>query len=131
MIGFAARQDYRAFFESEFRRRRNGLYPPFTVLARLLVESSQEEAAVRAADELEVKVRALIEAHPEWQRKLLTVMKDTPSVKFLKAKHRRHIFIKALVSRESDEFFGAVSELCSAAPAGAEVYFEVNPTTMM
>ena len=131
VIGFAARQDYRAFFESEFRRRRNGLYPPFTVLARLLVESSREEAAVRAADELEVKVRALIEAHPEWQRKLLTVMKDTPSVKFLKAKHRRHIFIKALVSRESDEFFGAVTELCSAAPAGAEVYFEVNPTTMM
>ena len=56
VIGFAARQDYRAFFESEFRRRRNGLYPPFTMLARLLIESGQEETAIRAADELEDKV---------------------------------------------------------------------------
>ncbi len=131
VIGYAARQDYRAFFESEFRRRRNGLYPPFTVLARLLIESSREEAAIRAADELEEKVHALTEEHPEWQRKLLTVLKDTPSVKFLKAKHRRHILIKALVSRETDEFFGALTELAAEKPESAEVFFEINPTTMM
>ncbi len=131
VIGFAARQDYRAFFESEFRRRRNGLYPPFTVLARLLIESSREEAAVRAADGLEKKVQALTAAHPEWQRKLLTVLKDTPSVKFLKAKFRRHILIKALVCSETDAFFGALTELATDGAEDAEVYFEINPTTMM
>ena len=131
VIGFAARQDYRAFFESEFRRRRNGLYPPFTLLSRLLIESSREEAAARAADELEEKVRMLLSAHPEWQRKLLTVLKDTPSVKFLKAKYRRHIVIKALVSSETDAFFGALTELAAEGTEGAEVYFEVNPNTMM
>ena len=131
VIGFAARQDYRAFFESEFRRRRNGLYPPFTLLSRLLIESSREEDAARAADELEEKVRMLLSAHPEWQRKLLTVLKDTPSVKFLKAKYRRHIVIKALVSSETDSFFGALTELAAEGTEGAEVYFEVNPNTMM
>ena len=131
VIGFAARQDYRAFFESEFRRRRNGLYPPFTVLARLLVESGAEEAAVRAAEILEGKVRELTAAHPDWRRKLLTVLKDTPSVKFLKAKHRRHIVIKALVGRETDEFFGALTELAAEGAEGADVFFEVNPATMM
>ncbi len=131
VIGFAARQDYRAFFESEFRRRRNGLYPPFTVLARLLIESSREEAAVRAAEKLEEKVRGMTAAHPEWQRKLLTLLKDTPSVKFLKSKHRRHILIKALVSSETDEFFGALTEIAAEGAEGAEIFFEVNPTTMM
>ena len=131
IIGFAARQDYRAFFESEFRRRRNGLYPPFTVLARLLVESNTEEAAVRTADELEEQVKALTDAHPEWQKKLLTVLKDTPSVKFLKGKHRKHILIKALVSEETNAFFGNLTELASQPAEGAEVYFEVNPTTMI
>ncbi len=131
VIGFAARQDYRAFFESEFRRRRNGLYPPFTVLARLLVESGSEEAAVRTADLLAEKVRGLAAAHPDWQRKLLTAMKDTPPVKFLKSKHRRHIVIKALVGRETDELFGALTELAAEGAEGAEVYFEVNPATMM
>ena len=32
-IQAAAKQDYRAFFEMEFSRRRAGLYPPFTMLA--------------------------------------------------------------------------------------------------
>ena len=131
VIGFAARQDYRAFFESEFRRRRNGLYPPFTLLSRLLIESSREEAAARAADELEAKVRMLLSTHPEWQRKMLTMLKDTPSVKFLKAKYRRHIVIKALVSSETDAFFGALTELAAEGTESAEVYFEVNPNTMM
>ena len=58
------------------------------------------EAVIRAADELEEKVQKLVNAHPDWQRKLLIILKDTPSVKFLKAKYRRHIVIKALVSSE-------------------------------
>ena len=131
VIGFASRQDYRAFFESEFRRRRNGLYPPFTVLGRLLIESSREEAAVRAAEELDGKVRALTAQHPDWQKKILTMLKDIPSVKFLKAKHRRHIVIKALVGPETDAFFGALTEMAGEGTDGAEVTFEVNPATMM
>ena len=131
VIGFAARQDYRAFFESEFRRRKNGLYPPFTVLARILIESSQEETAVRAADQLDEKIRRIIDDHPDWQRKLLTVLKDIPSVKYLKSKYRRHILIKALFSKETDAFFEILTELASEGAEGANIYFEINPTTMI
>ena len=131
VIGFAARQDYRAFFESEFRRRRNGLYPPFTVLSRLLIESTREEAAEKAAENLERKVQEALLEHPAWQKKVLTVLKDTPSVKFLKSRFRRHILIKALVSSETDELFGTLTEIASAGAEDAEICFEVNPTTMM
>ena len=131
VIGFAARQDYRAFFESEFRRRRNSLYPPFTVLARLLAESADEVKASDAVDMLEKKVREMLDVHPEWQRKVITLLKDTPSVKFLKGKHRKHILIKALACRETDAFFGALTELSSEATEGAEIWFEINPNTMM
>ena len=98
---------------------------------RRAVRDRREEAAVRAADELDGKVRALTALHPEWQKKVLTMLKDVPSVKFLKAKHRRHIVIKALVSPETDAFFGAITELAGEAMEGAEVTFEVNPATMM
>lgn len=131
IIGFAAAQDYRAFFESEFRRRRNGLYPPFTALARLLVESNTEEKAEKCSGELYGKVREILEAQPAWQKKVLTVLRDTPSVRFLKSKFRRHIVIKALVSKESDAFFGALTELAAEGNADAEISFEVNPATMM
>ena len=131
VIGFASRQDYRAFFESEFRRRRMGLYPPFTQLARVLTESSREDQAEKAAAEIWEKVQTLMENHPEWGKKILTVMKDVPSVKYLKGKHRRHIVIKALVGPETDAFFGALTEMTGEKIPGAEVWFEVNPTSMM
>ncbi len=131
IIGYAAMQDYRSFFEDEFRRRRNGLYPPFTLLARILVESPREEAAVKTAETLERQARGQLEAHPEWQKKVLLLMNDTPSVKVLRGKTRRHILMKMLVSREADEMIAALTELAREHSDEAEVWFEVNPTTMM
>ena len=131
MIGFAARQDYRAFFESEFRRRRNGLYPPFTNLARILVESPQEQIADRTARELDQAAREVLEDHPEWRRKILMIISDPPSVQFLRGKHRRQVLMKTLVSPETEEFFSELTEMTAAPFEGAEVYLEVNPTTMI
>ena len=131
VIGFAARQDYRAFFESEFRRRRNGLYPPFTNLARILVESSREDTADRIAREMESAARAILEDHPAWRRKILRMISDPPSVQYLRGKHRRQVLMKTLVSQETEAFFGALTEIIAAPFDGASVYLEVNPTTML
>ena len=131
VIGFAARQDYRAFFESEFRRRRNGLYPPFTNLARVLIESASEETADRAARETDLAVRKLLAEHPAWQRKVLNIVSEPPSVQFLRGKHRRQVLMKTLVSPETDAFFSALTELTAEERDGAEIYLEINPTTMI
>ena len=131
VIGFAARQDYRAFFESEFRRRRNGLYPPFTNLARLLIESPSEETADRIARELNTAARELLEDHPDWRRKILTLINDPPSVQFLRGKYRRQVLMKTLVSPETEAFFGELTAMLAAPFEGADVYLEVNPTTMI
>ena len=131
VIGFAARQDYRAFFESEFRRRRNGLYPPFTNLARILVESAQENTADRIAREMDTAARELLEDHPEWRRKILTLINDPPSVQYLRGKYRRQVLMKTLVSPETEAFFGELTAMLAAPFEGADVYLEVNPTTMI
>ena len=131
VLGYAARQDYRAFFESEFRRRRNGLYPPFTNLARILVESPQEQIADRTARELDQAAREILEDHPEWRRKILTLINDPPSVQFLRGKHRRQVLMKTLVSPETEAFFSELTEMIAAPFEDAEVYLEVNPTTMI
>ena len=131
VIGYAAAQDYRAFFEDEFRRRRRGLYPPFTLLARFLTEGAKEEDAAAAADRLEQETRKLISEHPAWEKKLLLISNDTPSVKVLRGKSRRHVLMKLLVSKEADELIAAMTELAGREYIGADVYLEVNPTTMM
>ena len=131
VIRFAAAQDYRSFFEEEFRRRRTGLYPPFTMLARFLTESRREEYAAAAADRLEQQVRTLIGGHPEWKKKLLLISNDTPGVKVLRGKTRRHVLMKMLVGKEADEMIAAMTKMAGETQEGAEVWFEVNPTTMM
>ena len=131
VIGFAAAQDYRSFFEDEFTRRRRGLYPPFTLLARFLTESPREEQAVAAADQLEAEVRRLIEAHPAWGRKLLLISNDAPGVKVLRGKNRRHVLMKMLVGPEADAMIAEMTEMARRPFEGTDVWFEVNPTTMM
>ena len=131
VIKLAANQDYRSFFEAELRRRRNGLYPPFSVLARLLIESNKEEKAERILKELGAQINIILSDHPEWQKKVLHMTLDTPSVKYLKSKHRRHIVIKALVSRETDDFFAVLTDLAGKETPDVQVYLEINPTNMM
>ena len=131
VIGYAAAQDYRSFFEDEFMRRRRGLYPPFTLLARFLAESPKEVSAAAAADRLERETRNLIGAHTSWEKKLLLISNDTPGVKVLRGKYRRHVLMKMLVSREADEMIAAMTDLAREYFENAEVWFEVNPTTMI
>jgi len=131
VIGFAARQDYRSFFEDEFRRRRRGLYPPFTLLVRFLIESQREEAAAAAADRLEQELRQVVESHPDWAGKVLLLVSDTPSVKVLRGRHRRQILLKLLVSNEADRLIGTMTEMSQEEYPGVGIFLEVNPTTMM
>ena len=131
VIGYAALQDYRSFFEDEFRRRRTGLYPPFTLLVRFLAESRKEAKATEAADLLERSVRDLISSHPEWGRKVLLISNDIPSVSILRGKCRRHVLLKLLVSPEADSLIAEMTKLAAEEYPETEVWFEVNPTTMM
>lgn len=131
VLGYAAAQDYRSFFEDEFRRRRRGLYPPFTMLVRFLTESRSDEAAAAAADGLESRIRNMLDMHPAWQKKTLLISNDTPGVKVLRGKCRRHVLMKLLVSHEADEMIAAMTEMSRENFPDTEVWFEVNPTTMM
>lgn len=127
----AAKQDYRAFFEMEFSRRRRGLYPPFTVLARLLVESPSFERAQKRAEALHARCLALLEAHPDWKKRCLALRLDQPSVTLLRGKYRWHVMMKLLAHPASEAFAAALTDLAREEAEGVETFFEYNPTTMM
>ena len=131
VIQAAAAQDYRAFFEMEFDRRRAGLYPPFTILARLLVESSQPMRAREVAQALHERCETLLAEHPIWKKRTLMMRLDQPSITVLRGKTRWHVLMKLLVHPETEQFAAALSDLAREKQEDAEVYFEYNPTTMM
>ena len=89
-IEAAAAQDYRAFFEMEFSRRRAGLYPPFTLLARLLVESERELDAKNMAEQLYNTVTTYLLSHPAQKKRTLMVRLDEAPVKRIRGQFRYH-----------------------------------------
>ncbi len=131
VIQLAARQDYRAFFEQEFARRRISLYPPFTALARVLVEAGEERAAEETAGRLAEAIRRELEARPAWRKKVLMMVAEAPGIKFLRGLHRRQILFKLLTGRETEELCGWLTELAEGAGGEALACFELNPISMI
>jgi len=127
----AAKQDYRSFFEAEFKRRRISLYPPFTIMARLLIESPWEENAEGAAREMEEEIRKKLSENAAWKKKVLMMVTEPPGIKRLRGKERRQILFKLLVGGDTEEFCAYLTEMADRPRTGEQVYFEYNPTTMI
>ena len=62
---------------------------------------------------------------------MLLISNDTPGVKVLRGKYRRHVVMKLLVSPEADQLIACMTEIGRESYPDTEVWFEVNPTTMM
>ena len=131
VIGFAAAQDYRSFYENELRRRRISMYPPYTKLVRILTESESEETAAAAACEIGEELEELLRQNPDWNGNVLMKSEEIPSVRFLRGKHRRQLLMKVKAVKDNTAFFAAVTALTEKERKGAEIHLEINPTSMI
>lgn len=130
-IEAAAAQDYRAFFEMEFSRRRAGLYPPFTMLARLLVESEREADAKAMAERLYDTVQTYLLSHLQQKRRTLMVRVDEAPVKRIRGQFRYHVLMKLFDHPDAAPVLHLLSELSTVDGENCRIYCEVNPATMM
>ena len=126
----AARQDYRAFFETEFDRRRRGLYPPFTRLARLLVESADAGAAQRTAEALAEALGAFVSGDPALSRQVVQMRAMEAPVKRLRGRARWQVFIKLYARGPTPAILEKMDELAAREWRGAVVCLEVDPANM-
>ncbi|MBO4297830.1 MAG: hypothetical protein J5998_03445, partial [Clostridia bacterium] len=130
-IQLAAKQDYRAFYFREEKMRRRGLYPPFTVLARLLVSSKSEDTARTVAKALEGRMNGLLDAHPDWRRDVVQMRALEAPLKLLRGEARWQVFIKMYARECADEVVSQMELLERQAFEGARVELEVNPNAML
>ena len=131
VLKMAARQDYRAFFEAEIQRRRTSLYPPYTILARILIESPAAADAEGAAAGLGQAVRAVLDARPEWKKKVLLISSEGPGIRMLRGLERRQILMKMLTGSETEDFCAWLAKAAEEPRAGCQICFEYNPTSMI
>ena len=130
-IKAAAAQDYRAFFEMEFARRRAGLYPPFTLLARLLIESPREMDAHMTCEQLYNTLQTYLLSHPKQKKRTLILRSDAAPVKRIRGQFRYHVLLKVFDHPDIAPLLALMSELSAVSNESCRIYCEVNPATMM
>lgn len=130
-IQAAAAQDYRTFFTQEFERRRTGLYPPFTMLTRLLVECPREEEAQEMAQRLYEAVQGYLLSHPVQKKRVLMCRMDEAPVKKIRGQFRYHVLLKLFEHPDAKPVLEMLAQLAAVDGESCRVYLEVNPATLM
>ena len=125
----AATQDYRLYFEDEFQRRRTQLYPPFTILARFLVESKDQQQALAAANELKARTEDLVKSSG-LKRRLLMIRTDYAPIQYIEGQYRAQTFMKWLAHPDSEQLLAQLQQMTAEAPKGCRVTLEINPATL-
>lgn len=123
----ACEQDYRGFYDEEIRFRSQLSYPPFVVLASILVKHRDQETAVRSAN---IVRNALDAANAD---KACRILGAAPaSISRLKNEYRMQILVKSssrIRLRETLEM-----GLHQAEENGADmrhIYTEIDPVNLM
>lgn len=130
-IKTASRQDYRAFYEAEMVRRRRALYPPYTLIARLLYEADREADAEAAAESAMRQMEAFLERRA-YLRKYVVSLRVMPCpVKRIKGKNRWQVALKIVDKPVCQEAVGKMSEIAGAPLEGCACVCQVNPGSMM
>ena len=131
IIESAARQDYRAFYEEEMHRRKVALYPPYTLIARLLFEAEKEERARAEAESALRQMEAFFERRT-YLRKYVKSLRVMPCpVAYIKGKARWQVTLKMIDQPISQEAVGKMSEIAVMPMEGCACVCQVNPSSMM
>ena len=130
-IEAASRQDYRAFFEAEMRRRRQALYPPYTLIARLLYEADDEANAQCAAEASLRLMEAFFERRTYLRKYVIALRVMACPIKRIKGKSRWQVTLKVVDQPVCAEAVGKMSEIASVPPVGCVCVCQVNPSSMM
>lgn len=123
----AATQNYRAYFEDEFQRRRTQLYPPFTIIARFLTESRDQTEALETAKDLQRRVEALVEEQG-LRRRLLVIRTDYAPIQYIDGMFRAQTFMKWLNHPDSERCLALLQSLTAERPCRIEL--DINPSTL-
>lgn len=130
-IRLSARQDYAAFYHQEADRRRRGLYPPYTVLARLLVSAREEERACQTAQRLEAEFSGFLNGPEGYIKDVVQMRALEAPLKMIRNEYRYQVFIKLYARGQVEPILGYMEELSRQPVEGVRIELEVNPANMI
>ena len=125
-IETAARQDYAAFYEKESRFRRIMKYPPFVVMANLIVQASSTERGVRKARIVGEVLRSIAGGSMQ------VIGPAVAPLARLKGRYRYQVLVKASSRRSlSDALNEAAAKLAGRGLSSArDLVIDMDPVTL-
>ena len=129
-IQLAAKQDYRAFYTRESSFRRMCLYPPFTVIARIVFTADREADVRAAAEEAEARLNDFIKDN-DMRRDIVQMRAVEAPISFLRGQHRYQVFLKMYFKGDVDTMTEEMRAAADAAPECVRAELEINPVSMI
>ncbi len=124
----AQRQDYRAYFNNEFVRRKKALYPPFTMMVRFLCDAGDMETAMGAAEKIRMAITGKFKDTPLWRR-ILFMRSDEAPINRIQERSRAQVLMKLLNHPDTDALIASMQEMAKE-EWGAHTVLEINPSSL-
>jgi len=123
----AVRQDYEGFFVEEMRYRERMAYPPFVVLASILIR----HADLKTANTIAARVREALDSANA--ARACRIMGPAPApLSRLKGEHRIQIILKSGSRRSLRELLdAALAEVDEALPGRRGIQVEIDPVDLL
>lgn len=126
----AVKQDYRAFYHTEAAYRKHALYPPYTVISRLVISSKNvkapEEAAIKIQDRINITL-----TNNDWHSDVLAVQAAPAPIKMLRGEYRWQVYVKMLARGRVNEITAMMEEIAESGMDKVRIELEVNPASMI
>ena len=126
----AVKQDYRAFYHTEAAYRKHALYPPYTVISRLVVSAKDaklpEKAALTIKDQINIQL-----TKNAWHSDVLAVQAAPAPIKMLRGEYRWQVYVKMLARGRVNEITAMMEEIAEVGMDKVRIELEVNPASMI
>lgn len=128
-IQCALRQDYRAFYHSEVVYRKRSMYPPFTVIARLVFSSKDSIACEAAANAAKTRFDELIRKDGLDGSVLSAGVTEAP-IKRIKDEYRFQLVTKLYTGGEVEQTEALLRQIEQETNETVRIELEINPNNM-
>ena len=128
-LQMAVKQDFRAFYNRESAFRRASLYPPFTVIMRIVFFAKEPDAAQKAAEDAETRLNAFLDGENRRQDVVQMRALEAP-IKRFRGESRWQVFLKMYFKGDLDATAAFMQSLADEPREGIRAEMEVNPANM-
>ncbi len=128
-IKLASQQDYRAFYMQESGYRRKALYPPFTVIMRIVFSAREPQSAQSAAEAAEETLNAWLDESGV-RRDIIQMRAHEAPIKLLRGLTRWQVFLKMYFKGDVNGVTLKMQEIADNTQNDVRAEMEVNPSNL-